>query len=54
MIEIGEQKKSKVIEICLYPPPEGWIKINIDETSKDNPGLAGRGGIIQDEDEDGR
>jgi len=31
------------------PPPHGFLKVNIDGTSKGNPGLAGFGGVIRDE-----
>lgn len=31
------------------PPPHGFLKVNIDGASKGNPGLAGFGGVIRDE-----
>lgn len=31
------------------PPPYGFLKVNIDGASKGNPGLAGFGGVIRDE-----
>ncbi|PKI70141.1 hypothetical protein CRG98_009473 [Punica granatum] len=30
-------------------PPAGWLKLNSDGATRGNPGLAGAGGIIQDE-----
>lgn len=30
------------------PPPLGWVKMNLDITSKGNPGKAGYGGVIRD------
>ena len=29
------------------PPPERWIKLNVDGASKGNPGTAGAGGILR-------
>ena len=31
------------------PPPHGFLKVNRDGASKGNPGLAGFGGVIRDE-----
>ena len=31
------------------PPPHGFLKLNINEESKGNPGLVGFGGVIRDE-----
>jgi len=32
-----------------HPPPQGFLKYNIDGASKDNPGIAGCGGVLRDE-----
>lgn len=32
-----------------YPPPQGFLKYNIDGAPKDNPGIAGYGGVLRDE-----
>jgi len=31
------------------PPPKGFLKYNIDGTSKGNPGMTGFGGVLQDD-----
>lgn len=31
-----------------HPPPQGFLKFNIDGASKGNPGLAGYGGVLRD------
>lgn len=31
------------------PPPKGYLKCNIDGASKSNPGIAGYGGVLRDE-----
>jgi len=33
--------------IQWFPPPEGWVKLNVDGASKGNPGLAGAGGLLR-------
>lgn len=32
-----------------HPPPQGFLKQNIDGASKDNPGIVGCGGVLRDE-----
>ena len=49
MAILGPKHIQSTIEINWRTPPRGWIKININGASKGNPGLAGCGGIIHDE-----
>jgi len=52
LIPQGLGKKSSMneaIEEFWHPPPEGFLKYNIDGASKGNPGEAGFGGVLRDE-----
>lgn len=35
--------------IAWTPPRVGWLKMNTDGTSRNNPGLATAGGVLRDE-----
>ena len=42
--------KSKTkIQVRWLPPPFSWMKLNSDGSSMGNPGLAGGGGLIRNE-----
>lgn len=40
------------MSICWEKPCSGWFKLNTDGSSLGNPGLAGGGGLIRDENGD--
>ncbi|GLJ23228.1 hypothetical protein SUGI_0439400 [Cryptomeria japonica] len=42
-------KKIARKDLVWRPPPPGWVKMNFDGASKDNPGRAGFGAIIRNE-----
>ena len=41
--------KTTIGKDIWQPPPHGFLKINIDGASKGNPGMAGFGEVIRDE-----
>ncbi|KAG7564109.1 Ribonuclease H domain [Arabidopsis suecica] len=48
---LGEKKKNGgrfLREIAWRKPEEGWVKVNTDGASHENPGLATAGGVIRD------
>jgi len=47
------RKKERIVERekeFWHPPPNGYLKCNIDGASKSNPATAGYGGVLRDED----
>ena len=46
----GRQNRVKVkIQVQWLPPPSNWVKLNLNDSSMGNPGLAGEGGVIRNE-----
>ncbi|KAG2722809.1 hypothetical protein I3760_02G143800 [Carya illinoinensis] len=43
-------RPKKVQVVRWFRPKQGWVKLNIDSSSLGNPGSAGAGGVIRDED----
>jgi hypothetical protein len=47
---LGPTNKQYVIhQIRWHPPPEGYIKVNVDGSSFGNPGNAGFGGLLRND-----
>jgi len=44
-VPIGRVRTESLIQ--WVAPPKQWIKLNVDGTSKGNPGVAGAGGILR-------
>ena len=52
IIHHGLSRKERDLETekeFWHPPPKGYLKCNIDGASKGNPGIAGYGGVLRDE-----
>jgi len=55
MLEINPQGRNKKDKTMVtekdywQPPPKGFLKYNIDGASKGNPGNAGYGGVLRDD-----
>ena len=47
MIQIGEKKKRKVVDIAWVRLLVGWIKVNFDGASKSNSEVAGYGSLCR-------
>lgn len=48
VLDKKESMRDKVEEFW-HPPPEGFLKYNINGASKDNPGVASFGGVLRDD-----
>jgi hypothetical protein len=50
VVALGSANKHCVVRhVCWYPPPEGYIKVNVDGSSFGNPGNAGFGGLLRND-----
>jgi hypothetical protein len=46
----GNRNNIKHMEFTGWRYPlTGWVKIDVDDYSKENPGIAGAGGVIRDD-----
>ncbi|KAL4329123.1 hypothetical protein AHAS_Ahas13G0268600 [Arachis hypogaea] len=43
----GQRQNKIETNICWECPPEDWMKVNTDGVAKENPGMAGCGGLIR-------
>ncbi|KEH30503.1 hypothetical protein MTR_4g073630 [Medicago truncatula] len=50
VVVLGRTSKHHVVRhVCWYPPPEGYIKVNVDDSYFGNPANAGFGGLLRND-----
>ena len=47
-ISVGNGKQGSLLSISWIPPPEGWVKLNVDGSCDNNLGVITSGGVLRD------
>ncbi|KAJ7981919.1 Ribonuclease H protein [Quillaja saponaria] len=45
------EHRKTCVQLCWIMPPDGWVTLNTDGSSRGNPGVSGAGGLLRNSDE---